>query len=186
MAWTSPMTATTNATFTATEWNTHIRDNLNETEIAKATGTVHNYFVSTGANAITTRKSASHYEHGIQTTTSTSYTDLSGASVTLTTGTRAIVWISAGIANSVTNAAGMVSFRVSGATTISSSDDWMIAVDGNNGWSNPNEPYDEHNRRGVAKLVTTLNAGSNTFTMQAKVGSGTGRFNNFDIVVLPL
>lgn len=184
MAWTAPMTAVSNATFTAAEFNAHIRDNLNETEVAKA-NTKHNYFVSTAANTITTRKSASKYEHGIYTTSSTSYVDLPSSSVTLTTGTSAIVWISAGIANTTTNASGSVSFRVSGATTIASSDDWMIAVDGNTGHSNQWEPYDEHNRRGIAKMVT-LTAGSNTFTMQAKVGSGTGYFNNRDIVVLPL
>jgi len=187
MAWNTTYVASTNDTFTAAQWNQNVRDNLLETEAAKATlANKHDYFVSTGANAITNRRSASTYVSGIVTTSSTSYTDLASSSVTVTTGTSALGWISAGMANSSSNALTAVSFRVSGATTVASSDTWMISSDGTNGWSNPYEPYDEHNRRSAAKLVTGLNAGSNTFTMQGKVGSGTGRFNNRDIVVLPL
>ncbi len=187
MVWDNSFVAVANAAFTAAQFNAHVRDNLNETEVAKAIN-LHEYFVSTGANAITTRKSVSQYVHGIVETGSTSYTDLSGgAAVTVATGDRALVFINCGIANTSTNAAGMVSFRVSGATPpISSSDDWMIAVDGNHGHTNPYEPYDEHNRRGIAKLMTGLTLGSNTFTMQFKVSNGTGKFNNRDIVVLPL
>ena len=76
MAWTAPMTAASNATFTAAEFNAHIRDNLLETEPAKAT-TNDSYFVTTGANAIAQRSPGSDVINTMQTTTSTSYTNLS-------------------------------------------------------------------------------------------------------------
>lgn len=40
MAWTAPMTASANGTLTAAQFNTHVRDNLLETETAKATAAV--------------------------------------------------------------------------------------------------------------------------------------------------
>lgn len=45
------MTAVTNATFAAAEFNTHVRDNLNETAPAKATVT-NRLIITNGANAV--------------------------------------------------------------------------------------------------------------------------------------
>lgn len=187
MAWTAPMTAVSNATFTAAQFNTHIRDNLLETEPAKAT-TLDSYFVTTGANAIAQRAPGSHVVNTMQTTTSTSYTNLAttGPVVSITTGTAALVLFSAGMANTVLNNSMWVSVAVSGATTVAESDGWAILTDGMAAWGNPNEPADQHNRRGSVKLFTGLNAGTNTFTMKYKVGGGTGRFRYRELVVYPL
>jgi hypothetical protein len=187
VAWTAPMTAASNSTFTAAQFNAHIRDNLLETEPAKSS-TVDAYFVSTGANAITQRTPGSHVINTMQTTSSTSYTNLAtvGPVVTVTTGTAALVLFSAGMANTSADAQMAVSVAVSGASTVAESDTWAIITDGMAAWGNPNEPADQHNRRGSAKLFTGLTAGSNTFTMKYKVGSGTGRFRYRELIVYPL
>ena len=41
MTWTAPMTAVAGAVYTAAQWNTSIRDNLNETAVAKALSLIH-------------------------------------------------------------------------------------------------------------------------------------------------
>jgi hypothetical protein len=184
VAWTAPMTAASNSTFTAAQFNAHVRDNLLETEPAKGTST-DAYFVSTGANTIAQRTPDSHVINTMQTTTSTTYVGLSGPTVTVTTGTKALVLYSAGMADTSSNARMVVSVAVSGATTIAESDAWAIMTDGMAPWGNPNEPADQHNRRGAAKIFT-LNAGVNTFTMKYKVGSGTGRFRSRELIVYPL
>lgn len=101
-----------------------------------------------------------------QTTTSTSYTDLAtvGATVTLTTGTSAIVLATSQCLD--TNNDGVdcyISVAVSGATTIAASDNW-------NGYVRQDQNYD------VAVSMyqfTSLTPGSNTFTMKYKKSGGT-------------
>jgi hypothetical protein len=66
---------------------------------------------------------------------------------------------------------------VSGATSIAASDAWRTVLDGVTA-SNVNRLAGFH-------LFTTLNAGSNTFTMQYKVGSGTGTFADRELLVFP-
>lgn len=187
MSWTAPMTAASNAQFNAAHFNSHVRDNLLETEPAKASG-VGNYFVSTGATAIAARTPGGANVQTRQLTASTSYTDLTtvGPQVTATTGTKALVLWSCAIANDTTDAQTLVSVGVTGATTVAASDAWAIIADGITGHSNPNEPADQHNRRGSAKLFTGLTSGSNIFTMKYKVGSGNGRFFNRELIVYPL
>ncbi len=186
MAWTAPMTAASNATFTAAQFNTHVRDNLLETETAKATAATA-YLVSTGANTIAQYSSNSNTVQTMQTTSSTSYTNLStsGPAVTVTTGTKALAVFSCGMANTSANSAMFASVGVSGASTVAIDDSWAIMADGIAAWDNPWEPADQHNRRMSAKLFTGLVAGSNTFTMQYRVGSGTGRFRNREVIVYP-
>lgn len=187
MAWSAPMTATSNATFTAAQFNSHVRDNLLETEPAKAT-TVASYFVTTGANAIAQRTPSSSYLATDNSTSSTSYTTLSGnPSVTVTTGTAALCLFSCGMNSTATDASMSVSVAVSGASTVAASDAWRILTDGTTGNFNfSGNPKDQHNRRGSVKLFTGLTGGSNTFTMQYKVGSATGHFHHREIIVYPL
>ena len=111
-----------------------------------------------------------------QTTTSTSYTDLAtaGPAVTVTTGTSALVIITAYLQNSGGNLT-YASFAVSGATTSAATDDRLIAQTTANGMvcSRPQK-------------ITGLTAGSNTFTMKYRVAAGTGTYAYRDIVVIPL
>jgi hypothetical protein len=179
MAWTAPLTAVFNTTLTAAQWNTHIRDNSNETMPAKATA-AGRWFVSTGANAIAERVISGADVATSQTTTSTSYTDLTtvGPSVTATTGTRALVFFACAMSNSTDNAETWASVTVSGATTIAASDTWAMMMDG--------IEISNQNAFGMWHYFSTLTAGSNTFKLQYKVGSGTGTFLNRRILVIAM
>ena len=113
-----------------------------------------------------------------QTTTSTSYTDLStaGPAVTLTTGTKALVIVSAHLTNSGEQRSYM-SFAVSGATTLAAADTrslmrYITAL--------------QELGMSFAVILNGLTAGSNTFTAKYRVGGGTGTFYNRDINVIDM
>lgn len=93
-----------------------------------------------------------------QTTTNGTYSDLAtvGPSVTLTTTTRALVTVSALLQHTATSFA-YASYEVTGATSIAASD--AVAV------IRQNSGYIAASR---VSYLTTLNAGSNTFTMKYK------------------
>lgn len=179
MAWSAPMTAVAGATFTAAQFNQYVRDNLNATAVALATA-VSQVPVSTGANALAMRTPATASVATSQTTASTTYTDLTtpGPAITAITGTIAIVFIAAGMANNVSNSLTACSVAVSGASTLAASDAWAAYLDGNQA--------SNFSRVGVTHTFTGLTAGSNTFTMKYKVGSNTGSYQNREINVFPL
>lgn len=179
MAWTAPMTAVANSTFTAAQFNANVRDNLNETAPAKATA-ASQIPVSTGINAITMRSPTSARVDTTQSTTSTSYTNLAtpGPAVTVETGPMALVWFAAKISNDTSNSLTKCSVAVTGATSISANDQWMLSTDGHTG--------DNFNRHSMAHLFTGLTPGNNTFTIRYAVGSNTGSFRLREILVLPL
>ena len=113
----------------------------------------------------------------LQTTTSTSYTDLStvGPAVTLVTGNKALVIISCEVTGSTASVESMASFAVSGATTIAAAD----AVK----FLHTNNLYE---RQSVVNCSTNLNSGSNTFTMKYRCNTGTSTFLNRQITVIDL
>lgn len=178
MAWTAPMTAVANALWTAAQWNAHVRDNLAETMAGKASANSSRWFVATGANAIAERVIDSATVGTSQTTTSTSYADLAtvGPAVTVTTGTKALVFTTAGTSNSGTNNATYFSYAVSSATTIAASDTWAGRLDG--------VVSGNANKFSSVHFVTNLNAGSNTFTMRYRVAAGTGTYYGRGITVV--
>ena len=115
-----------------------------------------------------------------EATTSTSYTDLttSGPAVTVTTGTKALVIVTANILASAGERS-LMSFAVSGATTISASDTTAAS-------RNQTSAGNGTDRRSAANYVT-LTAGSNTFTAKYKTASGgNGEFGNREIFVINL
>jgi hypothetical protein len=179
MAWTAPMTAVANSAFTAAQFNAHIRDNLLETAPAKATA-AGRIMVTTGANAIAERVISSATVTTQETTASTSFTDLAtvGPTVTVTTGTRALIMFGAQMSNNTTNSMVKCAVAVSGATTIAASDEHDVYMDG--------APANQQSRAMASHLLTTLTAGSNTFKMQYKVGSGTGTYLDRHLIVIPL
>jgi len=119
-----------------------------------------------------------------QDTTSTSYTDLStaGPSVTLTTGTEALVTISAVLGQGVDSGAVIYAgVAVSGASTVAASDNYSLFLNGD----------DFTSSSGNVSLSTTfkltgLTAGSNTFTMKYKTSSSTARFSNRHLTVFAI
>jgi hypothetical protein len=117
-----------------------------------------------------------------QGTTSTSYTDLatSGPAITITTGTKALVIISSRIVHGTAGATGFVGVDVSGSTTISASDTTCLNLQSDypNGYVTAQMSY--------VNRLTTLTAGSNTFTLKYKTSTGTCNFSNRQIIVIDL
>lgn len=177
MAWTTPLTAV-DGSFTAAQFNTHIRDNLMETFPGKATD-AGQYFITNGTHSITTATTVTDYDADMDTGTSTSYADLSpsGPSVTAVCKGKALVYVSAKMSNSSSNTFTGVSFSVSGATSISASDTRGAYFNG--------LPAGEAIEIGAMSLVESLTAGTHTFTMKYKVGGGTGTFWHRRITVIP-
>ncbi len=173
------MTAVANTIFTAAQFNTHVRDNLNETAPAKAT-TSGALFVATGTNAIAERYPNLQFTGAAETTTSTSFVDLAtvGPAVTSVTGTRALVFIRAGMENSANNSASHMSFEVSGATSTAATLNRAISIAGITAASRA--------RLGAAVFVDNLVAGSNTFTAKYSVSANTGTFVARELSVIPL
>lgn len=119
-----------------------------------------------------------------ETTTSTTYADLTTTTdtATATTGSQAIVSIYADIKNNTANAFSFASFAISGATTVAASDTTsiMLQVFGANA----------EGRAGATFTVTGLTPGSNTFKMKYRVqtgglGAGTATFADRRISVTP-
>lgn len=114
-----------------------------------------------------------------QTTTSTTYTNLAtvGPSVTVDTGTKALVVVTFEGFSSTVAAWNRMSYVVSGASSIAAADSrsaWFATPSG-----------------GGASVIgigyhTNLTAGSNTFTAKYRVSAGTGTFANRNIFVIPL
>lgn len=181
MAWSAPMTAVAGATFSAAQFNTYVRDNLNETAPAKATA-AGQYFVATAANAIAARALGSATVATSETSTSTTYADIPagtvGPSVTITTGTSAMVYMKCGFDNNTANVGTFMSFAVTGASSVAASDANSINIAG--------VAANTRSRLGGAVRVTGLTAGVNTFTAKYKVASSsTGTYTNRDLIVAP-
>lgn len=181
MAWNAPITFVANAVLTAAQLNAQVRDNLLETAPAKATA-ANRIMVTTGANALAEREIKDDVIETEQSTDSTTYADLGtiGPTVTLTTGTLALVLINAHVKHDTSGGHAWASFAVTGATT-------SVAVDGRAVLFSADVTGTGGIRAGVASLIA-LTAGSNTFTMKYRVsGSGTtGRFGRRRIQVVGL
>ncbi len=128
---------------------------------------------ASGTNEVTSNES----------TTSSSYTDLStpGPAVTLTTGTKALVIVTCFMQqNSSSGAYGFMSFAVSGASSVSATDTKAV-------YNRMVYSPDDGMRASAVTLLTGLTAGSNTFTAKYKAsGAGTPSFNNRSIVVIDM
>lgn len=176
MAWTTPLTAVANTALTAAQWNLSVRDNLLETPAAKATA-ANRIFVTTGSGAIAERRIVDDIVETSETTTSTTYDDLTtiGPQIaSLNTGTKVFVWINCTLSSSVTTNAARASFEVAGASTITAIDGRSIASTLTTGI-----------RCGVSTLLD-VTAGNNTFTMKYKHSGGTGTFSSRRLQVMSL
>lgn len=180
MSWSTPLTAVSNATLTAAQWNASVRDNLLETAPAKATA-AGRIFVTTAANAIAERVPSSATIATTETTASTTYVDLVsvGPTVTVTTGTSALIAITCGLSQNTVGGYCNASVLVSGASSIAAG---TFVLNFRSGAANQQLVATNFN------LMTGLTAGSNTFKMQynAGAGGGTATFFNRHLVVIPL
>ena len=168
------MTAVAGSVLTAAQWNQNVRDNLLETAPAQASA-ISQYFVSDAPNSIVARVAQTAAVLTSETTTSTSFTDLTtpGPAVTVNTGTMALVVVAASTSNSGAGSTRMA-YDISGSTTLASAD--------NRGMGNANTDIVV---AATVVLETGLTPGSNTFTAKYRVASGTGTFLSRRIVVMP-
>lgn len=180
MAWSAPMTVTAGSALTSAIFNREVRDNLNAQAVAKGT-TASSYFATYSANLIVERFAATQTVLTSETSTSLNWTDLTtvGPTLTCTTGTKALVLFNARQSNATTNAFVACSVAVTGTTSIPAHVNWAWSSDGKVTVSQSERNFGMH-------LFDTLNAGSNTFTMQYLVASGTGTWLDRELVVLPL
>lgn len=172
------MTAVSGAVFTAAQFNQFIRDNLSETAPAKAT-VPGSYFAVSDTNQITQRTPAQSIVNVSESTTSTSFVDLTtlGPQVTVVTGTTALIIVTAEITNNTASQAGRIGITISGATTETPDGSWVLRQE-TNGTS-------EFNRCSASRLHTTLTPGTNTFRMTYAATGGTASFNFRNLAVLP-
>jgi hypothetical protein len=174
------MTFVGNGVLTAAQLNAHLRDNLNETAPALAAN-AGGFFVSDDANSLVERVAASARATNTSTT-STSYTGTSGPTVTVTTGSQALVFFKSKMWNTTSNAATLMSVEVSGASTITAVNDWDIQMAGLTAGSTS----DNFVQVAMAHHFKELTPGSNTFQCKMRVGSGTGGYDNRQLMVWPL
>ncbi len=185
MAWSAPFTAVAGAVFQASQFNTYIRDNLNETAPAKAT-TPGSIFAVTGANTIAERTPAAAVDIQTVDITTTTFGDPAtgtpGPAVTVTTGVMALVGYRAMVRVESVTARVEASYAVSGATAQAASSTRSLGYSISNSGTNTGLNL----RGGVVDLATGLTPGSNTFTLKYNVSSGTGQASDRRIWVLPL
>ncbi len=181
MAWSVPLTAVSNATLTAAQWNASVRDNLLETAVAKAT-TAGSFVVVSGANTLAERPCLSDTVTTLETTTSTSFTDLAtiGPRVTATTGDKALLLMAAQIAANIANAIAIAAWQVSGATSLVADDDKSINLDQTGSDAN------QDMRAAEVRRLTGLTPGSNVTTMVYRTSAGTGSFRRRHLIIIGL
>lgn len=181
MAWSTPLTAVANASLTEAQWNASVRDNLNETAPAKATSSSRpRSFWATGLNSIAQREVRQDTVNATETTGSGTYVDLAtvGASVTITTGSNALVFNNCGLANAVVGVRSHCAFRVD-TSSIGPDSNFAVFADA--------DVAGKMHRACAVTLQTGLTAGSNTFKQNYAVsGAGTGSFGYRNLVVMAM
>lgn len=115
-----------------------------------------------------------------ETTTSTTYTDLatSGPAVTVTTGTKALIILTAQLFNNTVDAYALMGFAVSGASTIAADDARAFGI--------RSATANQALLGSRVIYYASLAAGSNTFTAKYRASAGTADFRDRQIVVIPL
>lgn len=182
MAWTTPLTAVTGNVLTAADWNTYVRDNLLQTAPAKATA-AGRFMATSGANSIVERVPSTSEVSTSQTTSFSSFSDLAtvGPVVTVTTGTKAMVWWGCSMSNNNVDGQSVMGIDISGASSISANDTDSVNLQQDGAQSG------QSTQMMFGKLYTNLTAGSNVFTARYRsVGAlGTSTFSRRRIIVLP-
>lgn len=196
MAWTAPMTAIPGDVFTAAQFNTYVRDNFNDIKTTvdahtvdlagnpRALATTSGQMpISTGSGALQMRAAGSAFVAAQQTTTSTTYVTLTGnPAVTAITGTSAMITLHAVVNNTTAGAHNYMVVQVTGSTTITGA-----TIETNNGYAY-SRLQAASSKQGMSGtiIVTGLNAGSNTFTVNYRTDTGTAGFENRLLVVQPI
>lgn len=165
------------AWMTAGETPTAAKMNETAPGIATAAGKL---IVTDGTNSIAERTPGTGYVATDESTTSTSYTDLttSGPAVTVTTGTTALVIISASVKNDTAGSDARMGIAVSGASTIAAGTTKALIANSHTGG--------QFTQASFMYLETGLTAGSNTFTAKYSASGNTASFLRRRVTVIPL
>ncbi len=185
--------------------NAHIRDQFRETSPFTVTtagdlsyadaansmnsrlgiGAARTFLVSDGS-APTWRVPGAAARTDSATSTNTSYNSLGGAAwyndsgqveVEKVTGTGALIMWKARLSNNTVGERTIISYDVTGDTTILESDARRIGYE--SGAANDDAEF------GGFDFITSLNAGTNKFQLQGRVSGGTGSISRPEIFVLP-
>jgi len=181
VAWTAPMTAVTGAVFTAAEFNLHVRDNLLETEAAKATPDG-GLLLALGFHIVGFRGGPEvGYIGDFEATASATYDDLNtpGPYVVMETGGKALVSLGAEVLNSNAGLGSRMSYEVSGATS-------QGAADANSFYAESGNVNDRYQGTWTT-ITTTLGHGLNLFEAKYRTtaGGGTSTFGHRLLTVIP-
>lgn len=187
MAWTAPMTFVAGAALTAAQLNTHLRDNLFETEVAKVT-VAGQYLVTVGQNHIEARTPTAARINTTETSNSTDWADLAtvGPTVTVTSGSICFIAWKCDMFDSVNSNVKAMSFGITGllddgsdGTALDPRDSWAIQTDGD----------DANSGNSVMNtvLITQITPGLNTVIAKYRVNTSTntGSFRYRVIAVFP-
>lgn len=173
------MTAVAGVVFSAAQFNTYVRDNLNTTAPAVATS-AGNLIVTTGLNAVTQRIPTVTLLATSEGTTSNTFVNLttSGPSVTVTHGVKAMLILGCQVSNASSGSGGRMGVDISGSNTQAASD--INSFEAKSG--NVSDAY----QGSWVTLHNPLVAGSTTWLGKYKVvGVGTATFSNRLIAVVP-
>lgn len=175
MAWSAPMTAVAGSVFTAAAFNQFIRDNLNECPAAKAT-TASGYFSVSDTNQVTQRVMLDNIVETAESTTNTSYGDLTtaGPTVTVTSGAFLLIHTTCDLVNNTAGQTARATFNVSGATTTTENDIRAL------------KNTSTGNLRATVTTLLGVTPGVNTVKMVYRTsGSSTSTFANRRLIVMP-
>lgn len=170
MAWTTPITFITDEILTASDLNASLRDNMNETAVAKAT-TPGSYFVY-DENALTERQPLMDYVGGSVEITSTSFVTGGGPELTVEHGeSMFVMW----------SARGFVTSGVAGC---------VPALDGAGASNNDALRFSglqaDIFRGSCYKLYEDLTPGTTTVDLRYITSAGTANFGQRRLLVWPL
>lgn len=188
MAWTSPRSASPQEVLTASDWNTFIRDNLEQTLAAKAT-TPGAHFVALDVNHVVERYTTTAADAGgeAQASTTGAFAHPSsgtvGPVVTVATGSRALVIWSCRMRSSTVGCVPQCSIRVTGATSVTADENWMLAYENSIALGDTGRPF----HGSMSHVFTGLTPGTNSFTMLFNTsGAGTAAYAFRQLTVIPL
>jgi hypothetical protein len=174
------MTAVDTTAFSTQDYNLYVRDNMRMMAPEVATA-AEQYCVTAGFREIAMRSIADAFISTSQTTTSTTYTNLTtvGPQVTVDTGVSALVFFAVAMSNNTLNSQCSASVEVSGSSNVKANNHWRIIHDGK-------AAGNVTRTMGIHRFAAELKEGSNTFTVKYKVASNTGTFSRRYLAVMPL
>lgn len=176
MSWSATHLFVAGDALTAAQQNS-INGDLNESAAAKATTQGYWFISGSSANSINERAILQSEILTQETSTRTTYGNITttGPTVTITTGTQAIISVTAQMFNSGANNM-YTSYGITGATTSVSIDDRALAFQAGAG----------DQIRATCTTLQTLTAGSNVLKAEYKTTAGTGTWDDRRILAMAM